>query len=340
MDADRLLLENKIMNIKERVWFFDPDDSPDWVDIEGTMTSTFLHLEDVKFSPFLDKLWIDGQVSSDLSSILDKTHSFYSSLYAKQDLKTDQEIVAFLDNLTDLPIVIGDTSLMTAEITVSEIEQAIKQLKTGKAPGCDGLTASFYKHFVEHLAPMLCEVFNYAYKNKTLSISQYLVIIILLFKRGDQLSLNNYRPISLTNADYKILAYVLTAHLSEHLKFLISPQQTAYMKGCFIGTNIRSVQDMIDHTVENNLDHAVLFLDFKKAFDSVSHLFLHKLLVCIGIPAQFVDWIHIIYSDAKSVVRYKNLLLASFPLGQGVRQGYPLSCHLFNLVGQVLIYSL
>ena len=72
---------------------------------------------------------------------------------------------------------------------------------------------------------------------------------------------------------------------------------------------------MTDHTAENNLDHAVLFLDFKKAFDSISHLFLHKLLVCIGIPAQFVEWIRIIYSGAKSVVRHENWLSASFPLG-------------------------
>ena len=224
MDADRMLLENKIMNIKERAWFFDHDDFSDWVDIEGTMTSTFLHLEDVHFSPFLDKLWIDSQVSGDLSLILDETYSFYSSLYAKQDLKTDQEIDAFLDSLIDLLTVAGDTSLMTAEIIISEIEQAIKQLKIGKAPGCDGLTSAFYKYFDEHLVPMLCEVFNYAFKNKKLSISQYLAIIVLLFKKGDQLALNNYRPISLTNADYKILAYILTACLSEHLSFLISPQ--------------------------------------------------------------------------------------------------------------------
>ncbi len=50
------------------------------------------------------------------------------------------------------------------------------------------------------------------------------------------------------------------------------------MPGRFIGTNIHSVQDMIDHTLDNDLDHLVLFLDFKKAFDSVSHVFMEKLL--------------------------------------------------------------
>ncbi len=79
------------------------------------------------------------------------------------------------------------------------------------------------------------------------------------------------------NADYKILAYILTAWLCDQLTFLVSPNQTAYMKGHFIGTNIKSVQDMINYTAKNNLDHLVLFLDFKKAFDSVLHRFLMKL---------------------------------------------------------------
>ena len=46
------------------------------------------------------------------------------------------------------------------------------------------------------------------------------------------------------------------------------------------------------------------------------------------------------YNNVSSVVRYQNWLTAPFPLGQGVRQGCPLSYHLFNLVGQVLIYYL
>ena len=177
-----------------------------------------------------------------------------------------------------------------------------------QSPGFDGITSAFYKHFIEKVAPILALVFNQAFKDKTLSMSHYLAIIILLHKRGVQNILTNFRPISLTNTDYKILAYVLTNHLEPHLPFLISPQQIAYMKTRFIGTNIRSVQDFIDHTVANNKDHVVLFLDFCKAFDSVSHKFLHSLLYHIGLPDWFTTWIEIIYSHAESVVRHKNWL--------------------------------
>ncbi len=164
-----------------------------------------------------------------------------------------------------------------------EIQQAILQLCTGKSPGSDGLTAGFYKHFVDDIAPILAMVFNKEFELGSLSFNQYLVIIILLHKKGPQNILTNYRPISLTNTDYKILVYVLMNRLETHLPF-ISPQQTAYMKGCFIGTNIRSIQDFIDHTIEIGADHIVLFLDFQEAFDSVSHVFLQTLLKHIRLP--------------------------------------------------------
>ena len=64
------------------------------------------------------------------------------------------------------------------------------------------------------------------------------------------------------------------------------------------------------------------------------------LLCHIGLPDWFSTWVGIIYNKAESVARHKNWLREKFPLHCGVRQGCPLSCHLFNLVGQVLLYSM
>ena len=166
--------------------------------------------------------------------------------------------------------------------------------------------------------PILTKVFNDAFSLGKLSWNQYLAIIILLHKRGPQNILTNFRPISLTNTDYKILAYVLTNRLEPHLSFLISPQQITYMKGRFIGTNICSVQDFIDYTIDQDADHIILFLDFHKAFDSISHLFLSTLLSHLGLPSWFVDWVDIIYKNVMSVVRHKNWLTQGFPLQRGV----------------------
>ena len=60
---------------------------------------------------------------------------------------------------------------MTFEIMEKEIEDTIGQLMSGKAPGSDGLTSYFYKHFCEKLSSVLASVFNHAFKERQLSVS-------------------------------------------------------------------------------------------------------------------------------------------------------------------------
>ena len=88
------------------------------------------------------------------------------------------------------------------------------------------------------------------------------------------------------------------------------------MKSRFIGTNIQSVQDVISTSRDTGI--IVLFLDFRKAFDTVNHLFLITLLAHMGFPSEYVAWISLLYANAESVVRHKNWLTKKFPLLQGV----------------------
>ncbi len=200
------------------------------------------------------------------------------------------------------------------------------------------MTAKFFKAFEESLASILVAVFANIWENKKMSDSQRLAIIILLFKKGDPQLLANYRRISLTNADYKVLAYVMSNCLSLHLTDVIAVNQTASMPGRFIGTNIQFVQDTMDYFAMNSPQSAIIFLDFKKAFNSISHKFLFSLLLHIGCPLNCMEWVRIMYSGVESSVCHNSWLTPSIALQQGVCQGCPLSCHLFNLVGHVLIF--
>ena len=121
--------------------------------------------------------------------------------------------------------------------------------------------------------------------------------------------------ISLTNFDYKILAYVLTDKILPILDGCIHPAQTAYMKGKFIGTNIRKVQDAMNYIASNpDWDSIVLFLDFHKAFDSVSYDFMLKLMAKMGYPNLILDWICIIYQNSMAMVRHKGWFIEEFPI--------------------------
>ena len=91
--------------------------------------------------------------------------------------------------------------------------------------------------------------FNYAFQKGTLSINQKRGIISLIPKKDkDKTLLENLRPISLLNVDYKILTKAIAKRLEKILSKIINHDQAGYIKGRFIGENIRFIQDIMSYT--------------------------------------------------------------------------------------------
>lgn len=85
-------------------------------------------------------------------------------------------------------------------------------------------------------------------------------VIPLVFKKGEKNSLKNYRPISLTNTDYKIIAFVFAKRLQKILKDIINDNQTAYIKGRYIGENARLILDKFEFCDSENVgENPVIF---------------------------------------------------------------------------------
>ncbi len=106
--------------------------------------------------------------------------------------------------------------------------------------------------------------------------------------------------------------------LKPALEQLIHPSQTAYLPGKFIGTNIRKIQDTVDLMHKNDKQWVILFLDFRKAFDSVSHVFLLVLLSSMGVSPEYVSWVLLLYINASSMIHQDNWLSECFFLKHGV----------------------
>ena len=89
-------------------------------------------------------------------------------------------------------------------------------MPNNKAPGCDGLSPEFYKCFWSDIKTLLIDSFiNEGYYRGELSENQKLSILTLIFKKGDRKILDNWRPISLLNTDYKIIARVLSQRVTK-----------------------------------------------------------------------------------------------------------------------------
>ena len=110
----------------------------------------------------------------------------------------------------------------------------------------------FYRTFWDILSQLLIDSYNEAFRDGSLSDSRDIVVMSLIFKKNYSSDIKNYRPVSLANIDYKILAFVLANRLQNVPSKLISHDQTDYVIGRFIGFTIRKTLDVIDYLEKRN----------------------------------------------------------------------------------------
>ena len=134
----------------------------------------------------------------------------------------------------------------------------------------------------------------------------------------------------------KLLANRLQKVISEVVNF----DQSGYIKGRYIGENIRSIYDVIQYTSLNSMPGMIVALDFEKAFDSVSWQFLFETLKRFNFGPNFIKWIEIIYSEPECCVINNGHYSEFFKLSRGIRQGCPISALLFLLVVEVMAINL
>ena len=103
------------------------------------------------------------------------------------------------------------------------------------------------------------------HKNKNKALLQYYPK-----KNNDIRFLKTWRPISLLNTDYKIMTKCIATRLKNNLIKIINKNQSGFIKGRYIGDNIRSLLEVIDLAEDENLSCIALSIDFEKAFDTIS----------------------------------------------------------------------
>ena len=131
---------------------------------------------------------------------------------------------------------------------------------------------------------------NECFEKGEMSSSQKQAVITRIEKKGsDRSLLENWRPISLVNADTKIMTKVIAWRKENVLPDIIHHNQTGYVKDRFIGETMRSIYDIMDFTVKENIPGLMVFIDFQKAFDSVDYgnLFSNVLKFLILVQISF-----------------------------------------------------
>ena len=126
------------------------------------------------------------------------------------------------------------------------------------------------------------------------------------------------------NLDQKFISKALAIKLKKVLPAFISPGQTAYVNGRFIGESGRLISDIIEVCDIKKLSGYLMTIDFEKAFDSMNCAFLIATLKKYGFGDNFIDWIKILLNNQESCVINGGHSTKYFKVERGARQGDPI----------------
>ena len=183
----------------------------------------------------------DNVVNTD-NEILEKAKSFCQNLYFSTNTQPDikEENMFFPDGNI---LILNEQEQKHCEglLTASECLESLKLMESKKSPGSDGLPAEFYKVFRNDINQYLLNALNSAYTKRLLSITQRrgLITLIPIENKPTNL-LKKWRPITLLNCDYKIATKSIASRIGKVLPKIIN-DQTGFLKGRFIGENIRLI---------------------------------------------------------------------------------------------------
>ena len=162
-------------------------------------------------------------------------------------------------------------------------------------------------------------------------------VLSAFHKAGDRSNPANYRPITLLNTDYRLLAKLLANRLALLLPRLIDPEQTGFVSGRCGGENIHLLQ-LLPHLLERQGRWGVaVCLDVAKAYDTVDRGFLLSTAERLGLGTGFVRWVRLLLTATSARARVQGHLSPSEAFSAGVRQGCPLAPLLYLLVALAML---
>lgn len=150
----------------------------------------------------------------------------------------------------------------------------VRSLAKNKASGPEGLPNEFAQLYWDEIGADIAALV-WSFFRGDLDFSQLNKADILMIpKREGAEEVKDFRPISIISLIPKIISKLLASRLAKHLPVLVSPNQTAFVKGRQISENFLATREVLQHITFSKEKAVFLKIDFAKAFDSISWDFL------------------------------------------------------------------
>ena len=208
--------------------------------------------------------------------------------------------------------------------TVDDIKRTELGLKKAKGP--DGVSVKTWKSVPRSVRALFYNTILYhgvVLESMTAARTVFIPKVAKPSKPGE------YRPISITSVIQRQLHKIMVDRLNKVRKF--DDRQVAFRNGVDgVSNNLATLRTIIEVRKRTNCDLHIVFLDLKKAFDSVSHEAVFQTMADLKCPTLFINYLKQLYSTAKTSLELSNGKSATIRIGRGVFQGDPLSPIVFN----------
>ena len=204
-----------------------------------------------------------------------------------------------------------------------EIECNISKLKGKKATGPGGVSARLLKSAGRPIALSLKQIFEHSAKACKPPVQWKIARVSAAFKKGRQEDRTCYRPLSMLSIPSKLMESCVASNIIDHVvtRNLLDERQWAYKKGKSTEQPLIQITEKWRIAVDRKLLVGVLFVDFTKAFDTVSHNILSQKLDDLGTRGYIWLWLSYYLTERRQFVRVNGCDSGTQHIPHGVPQG-------------------
>jgi hypothetical protein len=261
----------------------------------------------------------DGSMFTTSQEILHAFQIYFTTKYDTISIQQDC-LYRFLSHTTARITDAANMAFVTP-ITPGELQYTIKQGKKNKAPGFNGICQEFLQTFWDVTKTKLLQILNDMYMNLDIEEQQKYRLLVCLLKHKRATSVNEYRPLTILNRDFKMLTRVIANRLKPWMSELLSPSQHCGFAGTTVFDALVSIRDAVTYADVTHKPMCIVSLDFQGAFDHIAHEYLFAILHTQGFSDRFVQRIRSLYTNAASSVQINGYTSKPIPIKSSIIRG-------------------
>ncbi|KAI0530940.1 hypothetical protein KFK09_000488 [Dendrobium nobile] len=274
-----------------------------------------------------------GTMVDDLEQIEAVFYSFFQQKWSARNCK----LLDWPPCSEILQISKEDSDMLNLDFTKEELTKAVFMQGNNKSPGLDGITMSFFKFYWKIVEDETWKAIDDFFKTGVMFNEWKDTLLILIPKIKKPILPSNYRPISLCQSTYKLVATMILNRMKSFIANSITEEQAAFLHGRSISDHCLLAQEVIHKLRMSKRKKGLMAvkLDMEQAYDSMNWGTLSKVLNMFGFPRKM----NLLIMECVRNVRFSFIINGKTSkwicAENGIRQGCPLSPYLYILCSQL-----